>query len=101
VEFCENFFLHFLENEAKTMVTSIDQRAKRAAVRARHAMKRRRAPAATIQLVTWFEKLCDIYKDLLSTGYGDTTAANFYNFHGGYLQVLLRRIIAWAKVKKH
>jgi hypothetical protein len=64
-------------------------------------MKEKKAPAATIQLITWFEKLCDIYPNVIALGYGGGTTASFLDFHKDYLLVLLDRIAAWAKVANY
>jgi len=97
--FCENFYAQFFQNELAHEIKALTQDAKAEAVRLRLSLKKQRAPRATIQLVTWFEKLCDIYPNVLALAYGGGTKASFVNFHSSYLITLVERAAAWSKTK--
>ena len=102
--FCENFYAQFFQNVAHQEITAFNNDTKKEAVRLRLRMKKTKTPktpAATIQLITWFEKLCDIYPNVLALGYGGGSTVAFVGFHKDYLLVLLDRISAWAKVFKY
>lgn len=74
---------------------------KKDAVRIRLQMKKENGPSASIQLITWFEKMCEIYPNVLALGYGGGSSVAFIGFHKDYLLVLLDRISAWAKVANY
>jgi len=99
--FCENFYAQFFQNVIGHEIKTFNSKTKRDAVRLRLQMKEKKAPAATIQLITWFEKLCDIYPNVIALGYGGGTTASFLDFHKDYLLLLLDRIAAWAKVANY
>jgi hypothetical protein len=98
--FCESFYAQFFQNELRLRITSFDNESKKAAVALRMNLKKKRTPRAVIQLITWFEKLCDIYPNVLALGYGGGSKLSFYDFHANYLVVLLSRILAWANAGK-
>lgn len=98
--FCENFYAQFFQRELGEMITGFSLSNKRIAVRARLAV-RATSPAATIQLITWFEKLCDIHPNVLALSYGGGSPVGFRDFHANYLMTLLRRIRAWAEAKAY
>ena len=99
--FCQNFYAQFFQNELGHEIKAITQDAKGEAVRLRLQLKRKRAPKATIQLITWFEKLCDIYPDVLALAYGGGTKESFVNFHSRYLVTLVERAAAWSKIRQY
>ena len=96
--FCHNFFAQFFRSVAGVEIQSVDVRGKVVAVRQRRKLKEKGEPPETIQLVTWFEKLCDIHPDVVRMGYGGPPRESLANFHL-YLLRLLQRIAAWARVK--
>ncbi len=98
--FCENFYAQFFQNVAGREITGFNNDTKKEAVRIRLRMKKAKTPKtppATIQLITWFEKLCEIYPNVLALGYGGGSTVAFIGFHKDYLLVLLERTAAWAK----
>jgi hypothetical protein len=99
--FCENFYAQFFQNELREEIKGFNLENKRIAVRTRLALKARRRPTATVQLITWFEKLCDIYPNVLALAYGGGTRIGFHDFHMNYLITLLKRITTWARVRKY
>ena len=98
--FCENFYAQFFQNRLQKPITTFTPQAKEDAIRIRLAMKDK-VPAEVILLITWFEKLCDDYADILALGYGSGTRITFYNFHNKYLLTLLERAASWANVEKY
>ncbi len=96
--FCQNFYAQFFQNVLRHEITSIDPRAKRDAVRIRRELKRAGEAEQTIRVITWFEKLCDIYPDILALGYA-SRGYGFHDFHQSYMIPLLERILAWAEAK--
>ena len=102
IVFCENFYAQFFQNVVQQEIKGFNLDNKKLAVRARLGLKRKRAPAATIELITWFEKLCDIYPNVLALGYGGGGGKmSLQDFQRNYLSTLLKRIAAWAKGRKH
>jgi hypothetical protein len=99
--FCENFYAQFFQNVLDNEITGFDRETKQKAIRLRLRLKEHKSPATTIQLVTWFEQLCDIYPNVLALGYGGGTKAAFLSFHEGFLLTLLERVSAWAKVANY
>jgi hypothetical protein len=95
--FCENFYAQFFQNVVGQEIKGFNLENKKLAVRARLVLKKKRSAAATIQLITWFEKLCDIYPNVLALGYGGGSKISIQDFHRNYLGTLLTRIAAWAK----
>src|SRR5262245_52712458 len=63
--FCENFYAQFFQNVVQLEIKGFNLPNKKLAVGARLALKKKRAAASTIQLITWFEKLCDIYPNVV------------------------------------
>jgi hypothetical protein len=59
------------------------------------------SPQVVIQLITWFEKLCDIYPNVLALGYGMPSKQVFFDFHENYLLPLLDRVSAWAQAEHY
>ena len=59
--------------------------------------KQKGSHAVVIQLITWFEKLCDIYPTVLALGYGTGSKTAFDEFHNVYLVTLLERIVNWSE----
>lgn len=98
--FCENFYAQFFQKEVGQEITGFSLSNKRIAVRARLAV-RATSPAATIQLITWFEKLCDIHPNVLALSYGGGSPIGFRDFHANYLMVLLQRIRTWAEARAY
>lgn len=101
ITFCENFYAQFFQNVVQVEIKGFNRENKQLAVRARLALKKKRASTKTIQVITWFEKLCDIYPNVLALGYGGGTKQSLQEFHRSYLGALLKRIAAWAKVAKN
>jgi len=96
--FCENFYAQFFQNRLQKPITTFTLQAKEDAIRILLSVKDK-VPAEVTLLITWFEKLCDDYADILALGYGTGTRMTFYNFHNKYLLTLLDRAAAWAKVE--
>jgi hypothetical protein len=99
--FCDNFYAQFFQNELGREITSFDGEAKKLAVQCRLEVKDKGGLASTIQLITWFEKLCDLYPDVLALGYGAGTKTEFLKFHNEYLLPLLERASAWAEASNY
>jgi len=99
--FCENFYSQFFQNRLRKPIEHINLAAKQSAVRLRLELKETKAPLAVIQLITWFEKLCEIYPNVLALSYGVASKFAFFDFHENYLLTLLERTAAWARVEKH
>jgi hypothetical protein len=97
--FCENFYAQFFQNRLGQPIEHINLESKKAAVRLRLEIKEKNGPAVIIQLITWYENLCDIYSSVLALGYGVGTKAVFFNFHNNYLTTLLDRASVWAQVE--
>jgi hypothetical protein len=96
--FCKNFYAQFCANVAGVQITSFDSDGKYAAIRALRELKKKGASKEIVRLFTWFEKLCDIYSDVVRAGYGEEIdEAIWAEFHTGYLVTLLERIISWAE----
>lgn len=96
--FCENFYAQFFQNELGSEIQTFGPESKKDAIRLRLRLTASNEHTETIQLITWFEKLCDIYPNVLALGYGGGTSAAFVRFHKEYLIMLLERICAWAAV---
>jgi hypothetical protein len=94
--FCENFYAQFFQNELGKEIQTFGSESKKDAIRLRLRLAGSHQPSATLQLITWFEKLCDIYPNVLALGYGGGTRAAFVRFHKEYVLTLLERICAWA-----
>lgn len=99
--FCENFYAQFFQNAIGQEITSFNRETRKAAVRLRLEIKEKKGPLTTVQLITWFEKLCDIYPNVLALGYGGGTRTAFLEFHKNYLLILLERISAWAEAENY
>jgi hypothetical protein len=99
--FCENFYGQFFQNRLSQPIEHFDLGAKKTAVRLRLEVKDKNGPPVIIQLITWFEKLCDIYPNVLALGYGVASKAVFFDFHANYLLTLLERVSSWAKVENY
>jgi len=97
--FCENFYAQFFQNRLQKPITTFTSQAKEDAIRILMAIKGK-APVEVVQLIAWFERLCDDYADILALGYGTGTRKTFYDFHNKYLVTLLERAAAWANVEK-
>ena len=91
VVFCQNFYLQFFQNRLNKEITRFDSATKKTAVELRLEIKDAHGPRPVILLITWFEKLCDIYPNLLALGYGVATKTIFLDFHNNYLLILLER----------
>jgi hypothetical protein len=98
IAFCENFFAQFFPGAAGVEIQTISLRTKFIAVQVRRKLKAANEAKETILLITWFEKLCDIYPDVVSMGYGATSPAGNEQLQK-YMATLLRRIAAWATAK--
>jgi len=96
--FCENFYAQFFQNALGAEIETFNRDTKKDAVRLRVELTKKKSPSTTIQLITWFEELCDIYPNVLALGYGAGTSGAFIRFHKDYLLILLERVAAWAKV---
>ena len=96
--FCENFYAQFFQNVLGTEIKHFGPSAKQAAVGLRLEAKEKGDKSEIIQLITWYEKLCDDYSTVLALGYGGGTKAAFFDFHENYLLSLLKRAAAWAGV---
>ena len=70
-------------------------------VRLRLEIKEKNGPVVVVQLITWFEKLCDIYSSVLGLGYGVGSKAVFFDFHNNYLLTLLDRASAWGQAENY
>lgn len=102
IEFCQNFFLQFFENELGHEITGVGNDAKRLAVRLRLEAEKSERPEETRRLIAHFEELCDIWPDVLGVRYpGGSSATDFRNFHATYVVRLLDRACAWAKVRSY
>jgi hypothetical protein len=99
--FCENFYAQFFQNRLSQPIQHFDLEAKKAAVRLRMDLKEKNGPITVIQLITWYEKLCDIYSSVLALGYGVSTKGVFLDFHNNYLLILLERASAWAQAENY
>jgi len=97
LEFCENFYAQFFQNKLGKEIKRFDAAAKKDAIGLRLDCKQKGSPAAVIQLITWFEKLCDIYPTVLALGYGTGSKTAFDEFHNVYLATLLERIVNWSE----
>lgn len=97
LEFCENFYAQFFQNKLGKEIKRFDAAAKRDAIGLRLDAKQKGSPAVVIQLITWFEKLCDIYPTVLALGYGTGSKTAFDEFHNVYLVTLLERIVKWSE----
>lgn len=94
--FCQNFFVQFFDHELGVEITSIGDEAKKKAVAARRDLRGNVA----LPIVTSFEKLCEIYPDVLGMTYGRPTTS-LRDFYAGYLTSLLRRTEKWAHAKNY
>lgn len=97
--FCQNFYLQFFQNRLNQPIQRINFNAKTVAVRLRLEIKQNNGPVTVIQLITWFEKLCDMYSNILALSYGVGTKAAFFDFHDNYLLTLLDRASKWAQAE--
>lgn len=93
--FCKNFYAQFFQNRLDSEIKRFDREAREAAVRLRLQIKGERGPAAVIQLIAWYEELCDIYPDILALGYGVGGKEIFRELHD-YLLTLLKSTAKWA-----
>jgi hypothetical protein len=94
--FCENFYAQFFQNVVGQEIKGFNSDNKKLAIRARLQMKEKGGAVTVIRLITWFEKLCEIYPNVIAIGYGGGSVIVFVNFHKEYLVVLLDRIATWA-----
>lgn len=99
--FCENFYAQFFQNRLHKEIKQFNLEAKKAAIRLRLEIKDGHGPLAVIQLITWYEKLCEIYPGVLALGYGVGSKAVFVEFHNNYLLTLLERASTWAVDEKY
>lgn len=99
--FCENFYAQFFQNRLNKEIKQFTPEAQKTAIRLRLEIKDKKGPVAVILLVTWYEKLCDIYSSVLALGYGVGSKAVFLDFHNNYLLTLLERASAWAVDEKY
>jgi len=95
--FCENFYAQFFQNRLGQKIEHFNLEAKKAAIELRLKIKEANGASTIIQLITWYEKLCDMYPNLLALGYGGGSRATFFDFHNNYLLTLLERASAWAQ----
>ncbi len=95
IVFCQNFYIQLFQNALGITITALDDAAKEKAVRLRRRLAEKNAPATTLQLITWFERLCEIWPDVLDEVYGGGVEDRLA-FYGGYVSKLLRRARAWA-----
>lgn len=93
VHFASNFFLQFFKNVLHKQITSVDTQAKLQAVDLRTGLAGHEAEK---QLIVQFERLVDIWPDILGAGYGGSES-DYLDFHIRYVPRLLTRISAWAK----
>lgn len=100
VVFCQNFYLQFFQNELQLQITGLNPGNKAKAVRCRLAPRDPPLPAATISLVKWFERLCDIDPDLRASRYDDANSPAVPDFLFNYLPTLLQRALAWAQARQ-
>jgi hypothetical protein len=96
--FCQSFFAQFFENELRHEITSIDDAAKRTAVRLRRRLAREGKDKESLLIVTSFEKYCEIYKDVAALMY-EGPLSNAVDFHETYVTQLLERALSWARSK--
>ncbi len=94
--FCQNFFAQFFQNVLQQEITSFDMDAKRAAVRLRRGLGKSGDTGGSIPLVAWFERLCDIYPDVLALGYG-APIGGYRSFYDSYMKTLLTRVVVWTR----
>ncbi|MGO9377802.1 MAG: nucleotidyltransferase domain-containing protein [Dissulfurispiraceae bacterium] len=94
--FCENFYAQFFQNRMAQPIENINLKTKEAAIRLRLEVKGNNGPAAIVQLIAWFEKLCDDYSSLLALCCGAGSSDTFFDFHHNYLMTLLERASSWA-----
>jgi hypothetical protein len=99
--FCQNFYAQFFQNRLNTEIKQFTLVAKQSAIRLRLAIKDEGGPSVVIQLITWYEKLCDIYPSVLALDYGVGSKTAFFDFHNNYLLTLLERATAWAQVEQY
>lgn len=99
--FCENFYAQFFQNCLGKEIKRFNLEQKKAAVRLRLEIKEKNGPQVIVRLITWYEKLCDIYPDVLALGYARASKATFLDFHNNYLLPLLDRIAAWAQSENY
>jgi hypothetical protein len=91
--FCENFYAQFFQNALKKEIIQFNLEA---AVRLRLEIEDEHGSPAILQLVYWYEKLCDIYPNVLQLGYSVGTKTTFVDFNNDYLLKLLERASKWA-----
>ena len=96
VVFCVNFYVQFFENALGAQFVSVDDRARKVAVRVRLQLKKEKAPRETILMATWFERFCEIYPNVLALRYG-LQPSKYVDFLETYVLELLRRTAAWAE----
>ncbi len=101
--FCENFYAQFFQNGLNKEIRQFNNAAKEAAIRLRLELRvnERQGPPSVLMLITWYEKLCDIYPTVLALGYGIASRTAFDDFHHNYLLTLLQRAEDWAKVENY
>lgn len=99
--FCENFYAQFFQNKLGKEINRFDLAAKKEAIGLRLDAKDHGSPAVVIQLITWYEKLCDIYPVVLALGYGTGSKTAFSEFHNAYLMTLLQRILDWSRLEDY
>ena len=99
--FCENFYAQFFQNRLGTEIKQFTLVAKQSAIRLRLDIKEKEGSSVIIQLITWYEKLCEEYPNILALGYGGGSKASFFDFHNNYLLTLLERATSWAQVEQY
>jgi len=97
--FCENFYAQFFQNKLGKEIKGFNMAAKKEAIGFRLDAKEGGSPGVVIRLITWYEKLCDIYPTVLALGYGTGSKTAFAEFHNGYLMTLLQRIVDWSRLE--
>ena len=98
LDFCDNFYAQFFQNRMKHEIIGFGKEAKESAIRLR--LDEKTKEQTVILLITWFEQYCDVRYDVFSEEYGGGTGDAVAVFHD-YLEVLLKRILAWSKKEKH
>jgi hypothetical protein len=97
IVFCQNFYVQFFQNVLNTSIVAVDDQSKRTAARLAVAREKAGETPEVLALIAWFEKLCDLWRDVLALGYGLSPGPFFIDFHESYVKRLLDRADAWAQ----
>jgi hypothetical protein len=97
IVFCQNFYIQFFQNVLNTSIVAVDDQSKRTAARLAVAREKAGEAAEVLALIAWFEKFCDLWRDVLALGYGLSPGPFFIDFHESYVKRLLDRADAWAQ----